>query len=69
MAVKDAFNINVKTASGRNVSEYAQHLYGVLCSEIHGSPWITNAVQFSDSLDDQDKLFLEALCSEMGLIT
>eukprot|EP00291_Cryptomonas_curvata_P023856 CAMPEP_0172158680 /NCGR_PEP_ID=MMETSP1050-20130122/4515_1 /TAXON_ID=233186 /ORGANISM="Cryptomonas curvata, Strain CCAP979/52" /LENGTH=68 /DNA_ID=CAMNT_0012828115 /DNA_START=334 /DNA_END=540 /DNA_ORIENTATION=- len=68
MAVKSAHTAHALTKQAK-VSEYAKYVFGVLCAEIHGSPWTTNAVQFSDSLVDEEKLFLEALCKEMGLIT
>ncbi len=58
-AVKDAHKLHVKNVP--DVSPYAQYLYGVLSSEIHGSPWISNAVQFSDSLDDQETVHGGAL--------
>jgi hypothetical protein len=37
--------------------------------DIHGSPWTSNAAQFSDKLNSVDRQFLEALYKEMGLIS
>lgn len=64
----------IRTAipSGRDISDYANTLYAVLCRDIHGHPWTGDAVELLFDESKQDEKIhlsvLRALCKGMGLI-
>ncbi len=54
--------------TGKDISEYAEKLYGSLSSDIHGTPWSTNAVQLSSDLSPMDRCVMLGLFKEMGIV-
>lgn len=68
--IKDCFvNNKINMApTGKDISKYAETLYGSLSSDIHGTPWSTNAVQLSSDLSPMDRCVMLGLFKEMGIV-
>ncbi len=66
--VSDCLTAESRAADAQDISDYASQLYGTLSLSMHGSPWETDIIEFSEELSKLDRCVLERICKEMLIL-